>query len=131
MISELVIDSIIKNAKCENKDFLLKIFILNLSDYSYSYNDYKVNRALELMLDNSKFIENEHIDMDYITQNIAEFIYKGEKYEYKDIYINRINNIEGTIEIRYKYKDKDKEEDYTESYFNVNFIENPQVLKKS
>lgn len=129
MISELIIDSIIKNAKCENKDFLLKTFILNLSDYSY--NDYKINRALELMLDTSKFIENEHVDMDYITQNIAEFIYKGEKYEYKDIYINRINNIEGTIEIRYKYKDKDKEEDYTESYFNVNFIENPQVLKKS
>lgn len=129
MISELIIDSIIKNAEFENKDFLLKTFILNLSDYSY--NDYKINRALELMLDTSKIIENEHVDIDYITQHIAEFIYKGEKYEYKDIHINRINNIEGIIEIRYKYKDKDKEEDYTESYFNINFIDKPEVLKKS
>ena len=134
MISEVIIDSVIKNANIKDKDFLLKMFIMNLSE-GYSYNDYKINHALEIMLNSDNIVKLEDIDMDYIVEHVSDFIYKAEEYNIKDITINSINNINGTIEIRYKYLAKMNEDrgdmDYSETYVNISFIDNPKMLKKS
>lgn len=134
MISEIIIDNVIRTTDFEAKDFLLKLFIMKLSN-GYSYNDDKVNHCLELMLDNSKLVEIEHIDMKFITENIAKFVYNGDKYIFKDITIKYIDNIDCVICVGYKYIEKINEDrgdvSYMDTYVNISFIDNPKVLKKS
>ena len=133
-MSEIIIDNLIKNSNFKDKDFLLKLFIMNLVK-DYRYNDDKVNRVLELMLDNSKFVKAEHIDMVYITKNIDKFAYYADKYYIKDVTLGSIDNINSIIQINYKYLEKINENradvDYNDNCVNISFIDYPEVLKKS
>lgn len=102
---------------------------------NYSGNDNKVNHALELMLNSSKFVEAEDIDMDYITENINKFIYKADDCNIKDITLASIDNIDCTVQINYKYLKKINEDradiGYNDSCVNISFICYPEMLKKS
>ena len=132
MISEFIIKAIIKQAKQEDKDLVLGLFIQQLAG-GYSYNDNKVNHVLELLVNPRIFIEKEHINLDYIKNNIKNYIYKFDEYIIKDVTIDYIDNLEGLVYCKYKYKEKINEErgdiDFSDGKFNVSFIDYPQVLK--
>lgn len=134
MISEFIIKAILKQAKPDDKDLVLGLFINKLADW-YSYNDNKVNHVLEMLVNPRSFVELEHVNLEYINDNITKHIYQAEKYNISDITITGIDNIECIVMISYKYVEKINEDrgDITPSTGNVSisFIDYPQVLNKS
>lgn len=132
MISEFIIKAIIKQSKQEDKDLVLGMFIQHLAD-GYSYNDDKVNHVLEMLVNPSSFIKPEHINIDYIRNNIKNYIYNYDKLIVRDITIDYIDNLEGLVCINYKYKEKINEErddiNFSDGKCNVSFIDYPQMLK--
>lgn len=134
MISEKIIEAVIKQAKLEDKDTMLAQFIVKLGN-NYSYNDDKVNHCLELLLDRTKFVRYVDIDINHIKNNFNRYVYNADKYIIKDIEFKSIDNIEGVIYIDYKSKEKINEnrDDIGFSQYNVaiSFIDNKEVLKKS
>lgn len=134
MISSFIIDAILKQAKPENKDNILKMFIEKLSD-NYSYNDSKVNHVLELLINPKVMIEKEHINMDYINKNFTKWLYRPDDIIIKDIAFKSIDNIEGLVYISYSYKAKLNEYrddiDFNNNTISISFIDYPEVLKKS
>ena len=133
MISESIIDAIIKQATIENKDNVLKMFIKNLrSNY---YNDTVINRVLELLINPKCLVKKEHINMDCIIKNFSSWLYQPNNLIVKDITLSSIDNIEGLIHVSYKYKEKINEDrddiDFINSIVSISFIDNPEVLKNS
>lgn len=134
MISKKIIEAVIKQAKPYDKDKLLSTFITELGG-NYSYNDDKVNHCLELLLDETKYISPDDVNIDYIKENFNKYLYKAEEYIIKDIELKSIDNIEGIIYINYNTKEKINEDrddiDFNQYNLGISFIDNPQVLKKS
>lgn len=134
MISSFIIDAILKQAKPENKDNILKMFIEKLGN-DYPYNDSRVNHVLELLVNPKAMIEKEHINMDYINKNFNKWIYQYDKVIIKDIAFKSIDNIEELVYISYSYKAKLNEDrddiDFTNTTISISFIDYPEVLKKS
>lgn len=134
MISSFIIDAILKQAKPENKDNILKMFIEKLGN-DYSYNDSKINHVLELLVNPKVIIEKEHINMDYINKNFTKWLYQPDKIIIKDIAFKSIDNIEGLIYISYSCKEKCNEYrddiNFNNTTVSISFIDYPEVLKKS
>ena len=132
MISKAVIEAVIKQAKQVDKDTMLTEFIAKLS-YNYRYNDDTINHCLELLLDKTKPINPNDVNMDYIKKNFNKYIYKPEEYIIKDIEFKSIDNIEGIIHVDYKYKQKINEYndniDFDKASINISFIDYKEVLK--
>lgn len=131
MISENIINAIINQASKENKDKVLSMFILNVSNNSY--NDDKVNHVLEMLINNNAIIKLEQIDSDYIIKNFDSYIYNWEKYIIKDIKVIEVDNIESIVRVSYKYKEKvneDREDiEYYTNTVNISFVDNKNILK--
>lgn len=132
MISKIIIDSIIKNAKPENKDVFINAAI---EDYNrYGYNEYKVTRCLEILSGGkSALISEENINIDYIEKHMAKYIYNGDKWLFKNIKLEWINNIEGEVTISFDKIEKVNEErddiNYITDTCNINWLSNPTILK--
>lgn len=134
MVSESIIKAILKQAKSDDKDLVLMLFINKLAD-GYSYNDNKVNHILELLVNPRSFVELEHINLKCINDIITKYIYQAEKYNISDVTITGIDNIDCVVNVSYKYVEIINEDrgDITPSTGNVSisFIDYPQVLNKS
>ncbi len=132
MISKAIIEAVIKQSNPIDKDMVLGLFITNLGG-NYSYNDDKVNHCLELLLNKTRLIIPNNVNIGYIEKNLNKYIYNADKYIIKDIKIKSIDNIEGIIYLDYICKEKINEDknDVGFSQYNVNisFIDNPEVLK--
>ena len=133
MVSSFIIDAILKQAKPEHKDNVLKMFIEKLG--SNYYNDSVVNHVLELLINPKCLVEREHINMDYIINNFSKWLYQPDKIIVKNITLKSIDNIEGVVYVSYDYKQKiDKDKDdilFSTTTVSIGFIDYPEVLKKS
>ena len=134
MISSFIIDAILKQAKPENKDNILKTFIEKLGS-TYCYTDSKVTHVLEILVNPQSIIDREDIDMDYIINNFNKYLYQSDKLIVKDISLKSIDNIEGLIYISYSYKEKINENrddvPFSNTTLCISFIDYPELLKKS
>lgn len=133
MVSSFIIDAILKQAKQEHKDNILKMFIEKLG--SNYYNDSVVNHVLELLVNPKCLVEREHINMDYIINNFSKWLYQPDKIIVKNITLKSIDNIEGVVYVSYGYKEKiDEDKDdilFSTATVSIGFIDYPEVLKKS
>lgn len=131
MISDKILDAIIKTASQSNKDYVLKELIHYFYDGCYD-NDVEAH-LLELMIDNTIVKHINDINLDYIKENIDKYIYNYDKYIVKDITIKSVDNISCIVEVRYNCKEKINEDrddiNFNERYVDINFITQPKVLK--
>ena len=134
MISIKLLNAVLKGANTSNKDNVIKEFIRYI-DYGYDYNNNKQNRILEMLVDDTAIVQPEDVDINFIKDNISEFVYKSEEYIIKNITLKDIDNISCDVIIKYDYIEKineDREDiTYSTTNLNINYLDNPKVLKKS
>lgn len=134
MINAKILNAILKNANPVNKDNVIKELIRHL-DYGYDYDNQKQNHILEMLVDDSAVVQLEDVDTTYIKNDFAKFVYKSEEYIIKNITFKEVDNISCNIIITYDYIEKineDREDiNYSTNTLNINYLDNPKVLKKS
>lgn len=133
MVSKIIIDSIVKNAKLENKDLLINIMIEQFNQHNY--NEDKVNRCLEILSGGRQvLISKEDISIDYVEKHIADFVYNGDKYLYKNVKVTNIDNIECNITISFdKIEKTNKDRDdikYISDYAVISWFNIPAIILK-
>lgn len=134
MIKKSIINAVIKQAKVEDKDRVLLMFIERLSENDYD--DSKVNNMLELMLEGVSKLKNIcDFNIDIIKENISTYIFNCENYNIKNVKIKSIDNIECNIITEYEYIDKINEErddvSYSTGIAYISFDSYNRMLKKS
>lgn len=133
MINKSIIKAVLSAASKESKDLIINE-LLNHISINYDYNDRKSGHILEMLVDPKTIISVKDIDFDYINKNLSLIVYNHDKYNIKNVKVTGIDNIDCTIRIEYEYLEKVNEDrgdvSYMNSYTNINFIDNPDILKK-
>lgn len=133
MINKAIIKAVLNSATKESKDKVLNE-LLNHISMSYDYNDNKAGHILEMLVDSNSIINTEDVNIDYISKNLNLLMYNHEKYNIRNIKVDSVDNIDCNIKVTYEYLEKINEDrddvSYTSSYSNINFIDNPGILKK-
>ena len=133
MINKSVIKAVLSTASKESKDLIINE-LLNHISLSYDYNDNKAGHILEMLVDPEAVISAKNINLDYINKNLNLVMYNHDKYNIKNIKVAGVDNIDGTVKFEYEYLEKVNEDrgdvSYTNSYVNISFIDNPDILKK-
>ena len=132
MINNKIIDVVLKNAPVDNANKIIKELLKHL-DNGYDYNDNKKNHILEMLIDLDSIITVDKVDVKYIIENFNTFMYRGDEYNYRNIKVDNVDNIECVIKISYEYMEKINEDrndiSWTKSTYNIDFIDRPEVLK--
>ena len=133
MINKAIIKAVLNSATKENKDKVLDE-LLNHISLNYDYNDNKAGHMLEMLCDSKAIISDKDINLDYINKNLNLVMYNHDKYNIKNIKVVNVDNIDCIVKIEYEYLEKVNEDrgdvSYTNSYVNISFIDNPDILKK-
>ncbi len=133
MINKGIIKAVLKSATTESKNLVIDE-LLNHISLTYDYNDNKAGHILELLCDSNNIITRNNVNLDYINKHLNLITYNHEKYNIRNIKVDNIDNIDCVIKISYEYIEKINEDrddiTYTPSYANINFIDNPDILKK-
>lgn len=133
MISKAIVNVVLKSAKEEAKDNVIRLFLEYLNS-GYDYKDVKASHVLECLLDDNAIIKPENVNLDYIKSELSLLMYGHEKYIIKNINIESVNNIDCDIIVSYEYKEKLNEErtdiDFTPSTTRIHWIDYPKVLNK-
>lgn len=133
MINKNIIKAILKSSNNDNKEAVLNE-LLNHISLNYDYNNNKAGHILEMLCDSKAIIKITDVNVDYISNNINLFMYESEKYNTKNIKVESVDNIDCVVNITYDYIEKINEDrddiSYQSSYTNINFIDNPDILKK-
>ena len=130
MISKNIINCVLNSADVESKNFVIRMLL------SYIANQYdgdkKIQHILDLMLDSEQFIEAEHINIDYIKNNLNLLMWKADEYNIKDIELVGVDNVDCVVIVAYKYLEKINEDrddvTYTDSKANISFVDYPDII---
>lgn len=134
MINNKIIDIVLKNAPVDNANKIIKELLKHL-DNGYDYNDNKKNHILEMLVDLNSIITVDKVNIEYIIEKFDTFMYHGDKYNYRNIKVENVDNIDCVIKVSYQYMEKINEDrddiDWTSSTYNIDFIDRPELLKLS
>ena len=96
--------------------------------------DNKAGHILEMLCDSKDIITCKDVDLVYINKHLNLVMYNHEKYNIRDIKVYNIDNIDCVVKVSYEYIEKINEDrddiTYTSSYTNIDFIDNPDILRK-
>ena len=130
MISKNIVNCVLNSANVESKNFVIRM-LLNYIANQYD-GDKKVQHILDLMLDSEQFIEPEHINIDYIKNNLNLLMWKADEYNIKDIELVGVDNVDCVVIVAYKYLEKINEDrddvTYTDSKANISFVDYPDII---
>ena len=130
MISKNIINCVLNSADVESKNFVIRM-LLNYIANQYD-GDKKIQHILDLMLDSEQFIEAEHINIDYIKNNLNLLMWKADEYNIKDIELVGVDNVDCVVIVAYKYLEKINEDrddvTYTDSKANISFVDYPDII---
>lgn len=133
MINKGIIKAVLKSATTESKNMVIDE-LLNHISLTYDYNDNKAGHILEMLCDSNNIITRNNVNLDYINKHLNLVMYNHEKYNIRNIKVDNIDNIDCVIKISYEYIEKINEDrddiTYTSSYTNIDFIDNPDILRK-
>ena len=133
MINKSVVKAVLSAASKESKDLIINELLDHIS-LNYDYNDNKAGHILEMLVDPKAVISPKDINVDYINENLNLIKYNHDNYNIKNIKVTGIDNIDCVVKIEYEYLEKINEDrndvSYSASYTNINFIDNPGILKK-
>lgn len=130
MINKSIIKALLDTAKEENKDMIINELLNHIS--LYDYNDVKSKHILEMLVDSKTIVNLDKIYFTSIIENFDKYLYHSDRYNIRNVKIESIDNIDCIIKVSYEYIEKINEDrgdiDYTSSYININFVDNPEVL---
>ena len=130
MISKNIVNCVLNSADVESKNFVIRM-LLNYIANQYDC-DKKIQHILDLMLDSEQFIEAEHINIDYIKNNLNLLMWKADEYNIKDIELVGVDNVDCVVIVAYKYLEKINEDrddvTYTDSKANISFVDYPDII---
>ena len=130
MISKNIVNCVLNSADVESKNFVIRM-LLNYIANQYD-GDKKIQHILDLMLDSEQFIEAEHINIDYIKNNLNLLMWKADEYNIKDIEVVGVDNVDCVVIVAYKYLEKINEDrddvTYTDSKANISFVDYPDII---
>ena len=133
MISESIVNAILKAAKPEAKDNLIKMLLIYINN-QYDYYDKKVAHMLEILVDDKAILGVDNIDLQHIIDNPKLIMYDAEKYNIANITVERVDNVDCVAVISYKYLEKLNEDrgdvSYQSTKVNVSFVDYPEIVKK-
>ena len=133
MINKSIIKAVLNSATKESKDKVLNE-LLNHISLSYDYNDNKAGHILEMLCDSNAITKVTDVNVDYINNNLGLLMYNHEKYNIKDIKVTDVDNIDCVVKVNFNYMENINEDrcdvSYQSSYTTINFIDNPDILKK-
>jgi hypothetical protein len=134
MINDKIMNVILNGSNSYNKDIVIKELLKHI-DNGYDYNDIKKNHILEMLVDEDTIITIDKVNIDYVIEHFADFMYKGDTYNYRNIKVENVDNIDCLINVSYEYMEKINEDrgdiDWVGANYNINFNDRPEVLKKS
>lgn len=134
MLNKKLVKALLNLATQERKTVIIEE-LLNHISMNYDYNDQKACHTLEMLVDDSSVIHIDDVNLAYIKNNLNLLMYKAEKYNITDIKVLNIDNIDCTVKVSFKCLEKINEDrddvSYTESYNNINYIDNPEILKNT
>ena len=117
----------------ENKNNIIKIMINHIQN-GHSYNDDKVNHIMEMLVDESSIKTIDDIDLTFIEDNLHLLMYKNDEYIIRNITIDNIDNIDGSVTFGFDYllksKEGDKDAKYGKNTATVSYLDRPELLKK-
>lgn len=133
MISESIINAVLKSSKPEAKDKLIKMLLVYINN-QYDYYDKKVSHLLEILVDDKANLSVDDINLQYIVDNPKLIKYDAEQFNIIDVTVERVDNVDCVAVISYKYLDKINEDrdgvSYENNKVNVSFIDYPEIVKK-
>lgn len=130
MISKNIVNCVLNSVNVESKNFVIRMLLSYLAN-QYD-GDKKIQHILDLMLDSEQFIEAEHINIDYIKNNLNLLMWKADEYNIKDIELVGVDNVDCVVIVAYKYLEKINEDrddvTYTDSKANISFVDYPDII---
>lgn len=130
MISKNIVNCVLNSVDVESKNFVIRMLLSYLAN-QYD-GDKKIQHILDLMLDSEQFIEAEHINIDYIKNNLNLLMWKADEYNIKDIELVGVDNVDCVVIVAYKYLEKINEDrddvTYTDSKANISFVDYPDII---
>ena len=132
MINPKIFKAVLMAATKETKDAVLQALVEHIGR-NYDYNDQKVGHIVDMLVDKNAFVTPEKVNLKWVENNPNYLIYASDKYNIKNIAIDSVDNIDCTVRITFQYLEKineDREDmSYTSSYFDISFIDHPEILK--
>ena len=87
-----------------------------------------------MLVDSNAVITIKDVNIDYVNRSLGLLMYNHDKYNIRNIKADSVDNIDCNIKVTYEYLEKINEDrddvSYISSYCNINFIDNPDILKK-
>lgn len=132
MINPKIFKAVLMAATKETKDAVLNELITHMS-HTYDYKDNCAGHIIEMLVDKTAVVTKDKVNLDYIKKNTTLLMYDSDKYLFKDIKIDYVDNIDCFVRVSYEYLEKINEDrgdvSYTPSYSNLNFNDLPEILK--
>lgn len=128
MLSREILRHIVTSVCERNKEDLLVEFLFSLNE---KYSNNKLEYVLSILINPESAITEKDIDMEYIQNNIDQFLYNGNDYNFSEISIKEINNVKCSITIEYKYVKKESTEAPITAEITISFIDYKEVIKKN
>lgn len=132
MINPKIFNAVLMAATKETKDNVLKALIEHVGK-NYDYNDAKAGHIIEMLVDKNAVITPDKVNLKWIEANPKRLTYQHEKYNIKNISVDSVDNIDCTVNVKFEYLEKINEDrddvSYSNSYSNISFIDNPEILK--
>ena len=134
MINDKIMNVILNGSNTYNKDIVIKELLKHI-DNGYDYNDNRKNHILEMLVDTDAIITIYKVNIDYVIEHFVDFMYKRDTYNYRNIKVENVDNIDCLINVSYEYMEKVNEDrgdiDWTRANYNIDFNDRPELLKKS
>lgn len=128
MLSREILRHIVTNVCEQNKEDLLVEFLFSLNE---QYCNDNLEYVLSILINPENAITEKDIDMEYIQNNIGQFVYNGDAYNFSEISLKEINNVKCFIIIEYKCVKKDSTEPPITAEIPINFVNYKKVIKKN
>ena len=132
MINPKIFKAVLMVATKETKDAVLEALMVHMS-HTYDYNDNCAGHIIEMLVDKNAVVTKDKVNLDYIKKNTTLLLYDSDKYLFKDIKVDYVDNIDCFVRISYEYLEKINEDrgdvSYIPSSANLNFNDLPEILK--
>lgn len=132
MIDPKIFNAVLMAATKETKNLVLKALVEHIGN-NYDYNDSRAGHIVDMLVDKNAFVTPDKVNLKWVENHQDILMYQIDKYNIRNISIDFVDNIDGTVRVKFEYIEKINEDRddvrYTSSYHDISFIDYPEILK--